>query len=331
MMEQLQIAALTGLVSIAHPASYLAFLEPMMWTVLSFPSFFEEHTIKPFTGRGLLDFTQRAITIGTYPSNLIFMPLAIGVMLAALLGLFRLAVQFIRNRFGETGRERFIYMTIRLVIFLQPAMTAFGGYALARAYGKGLGLDDNLGGVIIGFILAILFGLLVPILAFLWLRNTFAKSRKTFFESSFRRKFGLLYEQYVDSRFWFGGLALAKRGMLGLLIGILAIPGLQIGTIVAPMFVLLVYIAACALMRPFLDPIMLVAEIIVTVLNFITFGIEFFFLFPYGMGSNVVAIILISCTGASFLLSLGMWGVYVYRSLTVSQKGPSGGDYYEMK
>jgi len=270
LFEQLQFISLYGLVTVGYSTRILSFTRYFDWTCLVIPlpnySDLEYHPERS-TARNTLSYEQYGNGNDSGIQQIWYAQMVWLGIAAAGFTIIHIIYSIIATVMrGGASKEvffsRLIHMWMRgLNIFYFPLV-------LLAATHTRYGYKSIAGSIIV----LIVVGLGVPAISF---GVTYGK-RKQLFKYEWRAKFGSFYSTYHFNLPYYQAGVFAKKAAIGLLVGFMASPlsqpRLAFGQVFGAIGVMILFIAALIVFRPYLDKTHLLLEIGLNVVNIISIG-----------------------------------------------------------
>jgi len=281
--EQMQFISYYAIISVVYPTRLISFTRVFDWTNFAIPiPHYTNRDVHPERTLQNLEQYGNSFDAGTeqvfYATILWFAIFLGGCCIATALS--ALVLSFIK---GANSREIFFGRVIHVALRLVNASYIPVCIVAAAHTKSGFGAT-----VAASIIVLLLWGLGFPALAFFLIYN----KKKQFFMYGYRLRFGSLFGTFHFNHAPFVFVVFAKKLAIALLIGFMAFgqgdQRFAIGQVIGSIGVLIIYVAAIVVRRPFLDRTHMLLEIALSMINIITLGIA---LTHYNKPSNAGEII----------------------------------------
>eukprot|EP01117_Protostelium_nocturnum_P019690 TRINITY_DN859_c1_g1_i1.p1 TRINITY_DN859_c1_g1~~TRINITY_DN859_c1_g1_i1.p1 ORF type:complete len:948 (+),score=271.71 TRINITY_DN859_c1_g1_i1:180-3023(+) len=316
LFEQLQFISLYAIVTVKFPTRILSFTRYFDWTcfVLPLPKYFDNEynpeRSTQTTTRSTLSYEQYGNGNNSgireiWYAQMVWLCLAFAAatVLYLIYALISLLIRGSKPR--DVYFSRLVHMWIRMLtvayyplVLIAAAHTRYGGTSIVGSIA-----------------VLIIFGLGIPALSFF---VTF-KKKKQMFKYDWRAKFGVVYSTFHFKKPLFELAVLAKKAVLALVIGFMAAPTVgyrnqAYGQVAGAMFVMLVWVIAIIVVKPYLDKTHLLLECALNILNIISIGMALTHVFFPSLIGDIIFILLqiiglLVCVGAFIHCWLAMENV----------------------
>lgn len=335
LIDQLQFTAITAQFGVNSPTLYETFASIFRWVILGFPLPWSEYPA-PSTGRTLSSFVQWSKTILSVPNeilygNLFWLTLLILFFLIPILVIGLIGILISNATLKGFFKNRITYFFLRLEQFVYFPLAVTACFSLTTG---------SAGPIIVGLIVLLVIHFGVPIGLFLLMKKKRQDSGSGtgLFDQAFMKKFAPLYSPFYFRRYWFMFPIFLKKLLLGAVIGFsYSAQALQIPLLV---IIFVVYIILLFLVRPYLDPLQMVADVTVNILNTIVVILMFAFLEALQIsyesqqiiGALIAALLLVSmivCIAAYIKSWLQLVGIHNFKQLIDKCKGRTSAATYD--
>jgi hypothetical protein len=199
------------------PTYFLQYSRVFQWAIVAARPIWESpyiFAVKPIIlKRSLLSWNQVAHTTGTHPAYLVIGCLIVWAIITAIIAIVRVILQFTTGKESPL-RDRCIHAIVRVALFFQIPLTAFGAAAILYSAKN----SSNWVGLAIGIIMLLVW-IAVPVAVIIVLKRAPAK---TILAPANKLRWGSLIVPYNFRKTWFAGLPLMKKTLIALIFGFLA-------------------------------------------------------------------------------------------------------------